>query len=170
MSAILDLFDGMAARAYNQTSRLGASLDMITDRVSTTGMLFILSHLYPAYQIPIIVSVALDIFSHWTQVDSTYASGGVSHKASAGSRSAILKIYYSKVGLFSFCFGAEAFVVGVYWVHFEPWLMEVAALKGFLYLMGALFLIKQFFHAVQLLYAMATVADLDLEEKRKAVQ
>ena len=55
-------------------------------------------------------------------------------------------------------------------MHFEPWLMEVAALKGFLYLMGALFLIKQFFHAVQLLYAMATVADLDLEEKRKAVQ
>ena len=46
-SAILDLFDGMAARHFNQTSRLGASLDMITDRISTTGMLFILSNLYP---------------------------------------------------------------------------------------------------------------------------
>jgi len=34
-----DLFDGIAARKFNQTSQYGAVLDMITDRVSTTGFI-----------------------------------------------------------------------------------------------------------------------------------
>lgn len=32
ISCILDVFDGMAARALNQTSKFGAVLDMVTDR------------------------------------------------------------------------------------------------------------------------------------------
>ena len=32
ISAILDVADGMAARAFNQTSKLGGVLDMVTDR------------------------------------------------------------------------------------------------------------------------------------------
>lgn len=37
-----DLFDGMAARKYNQCSSFGGLLDMVTDRCSTLGLLFIL--------------------------------------------------------------------------------------------------------------------------------
>ena len=33
ISAILDVADGMAARAFNQTSKLGGVLDMVTDRL-----------------------------------------------------------------------------------------------------------------------------------------
>lgn len=32
MSAFLDVADGYAARAFNQSSRFGAVLDMVTDR------------------------------------------------------------------------------------------------------------------------------------------
>ena len=35
ISFILDAFDGMVARAAHQTSKLGATLDMVTDRIST---------------------------------------------------------------------------------------------------------------------------------------
>jgi len=37
-----DLFDGMAARRFNQCSSFGGMLDMVTDRCSTLGLLFIL--------------------------------------------------------------------------------------------------------------------------------
>lgn len=41
-SFILDLFDGIAARKFNQCSDFGGLLDMITDRCSTLGLFFIL--------------------------------------------------------------------------------------------------------------------------------
>lgn len=41
-SFILDLFDGMAARKFDQCSEFGGLLDMVTDRCSTLGLLFVL--------------------------------------------------------------------------------------------------------------------------------
>lgn len=41
-SFIGDLFDGMVARKYNQTSTFGGLMDMVTDRCSTTGLLCVL--------------------------------------------------------------------------------------------------------------------------------
>jgi phosphatidylglycerophosphate synthase len=41
-SFIADLFDGMAARKFNQCSEFGGLLDMITDRCSTLGLFFVL--------------------------------------------------------------------------------------------------------------------------------
>lgn len=32
LSAFLDAFDGMAARAFNQSTKFGAVLDMVSDR------------------------------------------------------------------------------------------------------------------------------------------
>lgn len=43
-----DLFDGMAARRLNQCSSFGGLLDMVTDRCSTLGLLFILYGEYGA--------------------------------------------------------------------------------------------------------------------------
>ena len=43
-----DLFDGMAARKFNQCSTFGGLLDMVTDRCSTLGLLFILYGEYGA--------------------------------------------------------------------------------------------------------------------------
>ena len=45
-SFVGDLFDGMAARKFKQESSFGGLLDMVTDRCSTTGLLYILSTEY----------------------------------------------------------------------------------------------------------------------------
>ena len=41
-----DLVDGYVARAFNQSSKYGGVLDMVTDRVSTCGFLALLGQLY----------------------------------------------------------------------------------------------------------------------------
>ena len=63
-----DVVDGYIARACNQSSRFGGVLDMVTDRVSTCGFLFMLSHLYPEWKFMLTMLVCLDIFSHWFHV------------------------------------------------------------------------------------------------------
>jgi phosphatidylglycerophosphate synthase len=40
------MFDGMAARKYNQCSTFGGLIDMVTDRCSTAGLLCVLSREY----------------------------------------------------------------------------------------------------------------------------
>ncbi len=45
-SQLLDAFDGMAARAFNQCSKFGAVLDMVCDRASNAVLLAILGHFY----------------------------------------------------------------------------------------------------------------------------
>ena len=52
-------------RALGQTSELGRVLDMVTDRVSTTGLCVVLAHLYPAYLAHFCALIFLDLFSHW---------------------------------------------------------------------------------------------------------
>ena len=47
-SFVLDLFDGLAARKWDQCSAFGGLLDMITDRCSTAGLLCVLSREYAA--------------------------------------------------------------------------------------------------------------------------
>lgn len=41
---------------------------MVTDRVSTLGLLVVLSHLYPSYLLGFIALIVIDIMSHWFHV------------------------------------------------------------------------------------------------------
>lgn len=41
---------------------------MVTDRVSTMGLLVVLSHLYPSYLLGFISLMVIDIMSHWFHV------------------------------------------------------------------------------------------------------
>ena len=63
-----DVVDGYIARLFNQSSKYGGILDMITDRVSTCGFLTLLSSLYPSYSFYFIMLIVLDISSHWFHV------------------------------------------------------------------------------------------------------
>jgi phosphatidylglycerophosphate synthase len=45
-SFVGDLFDGMAARKFDQCSSYGGLIDMVTDRCSTAGLLCVLSREY----------------------------------------------------------------------------------------------------------------------------
>jgi CDP-diacylglycerol--inositol 3-phosphatidyltransferase len=101
MNFIGDLFDGYVARQLHQTSMFGSVLDMITDRCSTTGLLYILSNEYiiddtssnknssnssiiPIYRTLFLFLLILDISSHWVQMHSTLALHSTS---STGSNS-----------------------------------------------------------------------------------
>merc|ERR1712194_25533 len=81
-SFVLDLFDGMAARYFNQCSALGGVLDMVTDRCSTAGLLMILSwnEHYPQYRLYLLMCVVLDFGSHWCAMYAA-ATGGAHHKS-----------------------------------------------------------------------------------------
>ena len=47
LAGLFDMFDGMAARKFNQSTDFGAVLDMVCDRASDAVILAILGSLYP---------------------------------------------------------------------------------------------------------------------------
>jgi phosphatidylglycerophosphate synthase len=63
-----DVVDGYVARFFDQCSKYGGILDMVTDRVSTAGFLVVLSNLYPDYSFAFTMLLVLDIGSHWFHV------------------------------------------------------------------------------------------------------
>lgn len=118
VSFVLDLFDGMAARRFNQTSKFGAVLDMVTDRCSTAVMLNVLAHLYagshPLAFDAFVALMVLDVASHWVQMK---AAGKMHHKSS--SQNFIVRFYYSQYWFFGYCcVGAEFFYILMYAYYF----------------------------------------------------
>ena len=70
VSCILDVFDGMAARALGQESKFGAVLDMVTDRCATACLLCFLSTTYPNWSLLIMFLITLDFSSHYIHMYS----------------------------------------------------------------------------------------------------
>lgn len=64
----LDAVDGVTARYFNQCSKFGALLDMLTDRMSTAVLLIVLALLYPSMWGVFAFLIVLDIVSHWFQM------------------------------------------------------------------------------------------------------
>lgn len=104
LSASLDAFDGLAARLFNQSSVFGSILDMLTDRVSTMGILMTLGHLYVDYFFVFQMLLVIDIVSHWVHFFSASLQGKVSHKISDRQTNPLMRLYYeSKLVLTSVC-------------------------------------------------------------------
>lgn len=113
-----DLFDGWAARKFNQCSSFGGVLDMVTDRCSTAGLLFLLAGDYgpvdallalPVCRISFLLLMLLDVSSHWVQMHSTLALG-VHHKSAEGNegKSFLVRWFYKYYWFFGYlCVGAE---------------------------------------------------------------
>lgn len=137
LSAFLDAFDGLAARAFNQSTKFGALLDQLTDRVGTLCLMMVstgktttlhcqfclfiqtLGHFYPSYLFAFQVSAAVDISSHWMHGQVSLMSGKTSHKSIDLSGNSILRLYYqNKAVLFGMCFANEAFYVALYMLYF----------------------------------------------------
>ncbi|CCI40185.1 unnamed protein product [Albugo candida] len=111
-----DYFDGLFARWLNQCSSFGAVLDMVTDRCSTAGLLFILAHLYPAKSIYFLYILLLDFSSHWMHM---YSSRG-HHKTGLHERNFLLRVYYGCYPLFGYCcVGSEVFYMLLYILAFD---------------------------------------------------
>lgn len=49
-------------------------------RLSTTGLLLILSLRFPKWYFAFLLLISLDIFSHWLQMYSSLVAGDISHK------------------------------------------------------------------------------------------
>lgn len=122
VSCLLDALDGYAARYFEQSTRFGAVLDMVTDRCTTACLLVFLGSAFPRWAIVFQGLISLDLASHYVHMYATLAMGGsdTSHKAVDKSRSWILNLYYTnKTVLFLFCALNEIFFIALYLLSFS---------------------------------------------------
>ncbi|KAK3933725.1 CDP-alcohol phosphatidyltransferase-domain-containing protein [Diplogelasinospora grovesii] len=122
VSCLLDALDGYAARYFEQSTRFGAVLDMVTDRCTTACLLVFLSSAFPRWAIIFQGLIALDMASHYMHMYATLAMGGSSesHKNVDKSRSWILNLYYTnRTVLFMLCLFNETFFIALYLLAFS---------------------------------------------------
>ncbi|KAG5951776.1 hypothetical protein E4U53_002274 [Claviceps sorghi] len=126
ISCLLDAVDGYAARVFEQSTRFGAVLDMVTDRCTTSCLLVFLSSAFPRWAILFQGLIALDFASHYMHMYATLVVGGSdsSHKNIDKSQNWLLNLYYTnKAVLFTLCALNELFFIGLYLLAFSsPWL------------------------------------------------
>ena len=156
ISEILDAFDGMAARKFNQSTNFGAVLDMVCDRASDAVILAFLGALYPQYGIIFYGDILLDLTSHWYQMYAALSMG--EHHKKIKNRFELLNIYYgNKTVLFTLCAGNGLFMGVCYLTYFETQLGFTASviviMRILLVITGILFAIKKVMSVLQLISA-----------------
>jgi CDP-diacylglycerol--inositol 3-phosphatidyltransferase len=131
VSCLLDALDGYAARYYEQSTRFGAVLDMVTDRCTTSCLLVFLSTAFPRWIIIFQGLIALDLASHYMHMYATLSTGNnESHKNVDKSTSRILNMYYTnKSVLFTVCALNEVFFIALYLLSFSSPLLSPSLLQ-----------------------------------------
>ncbi|KAK9819002.1 hypothetical protein WJX74_001461 [Apatococcus lobatus] len=183
---VCDDLDGRFARLFNQTSKVGAVLDMVTDRISTSGLLVILGGLYPHWSFTCAALCMLDISSHWFQMVATSTLGANSHK-DTNSQSWLIRLYYrQRIFMGVCCISCEILYLSVYllrWDAYWQWpcfhlplpasLLNLSGLKSSdpipLALITAAasipwFTLKQIINVVQLKAAMLQLVQYDIQQ------
>ena len=172
ISFILDAFDGMVARAAHQTSKLGATLDMVTDRISTAGLLAVLSGFYPDYSTYFVYLIMLDVGSHWLQTHFGFLVNikNDNHK-NLGEKFFLLRLYYTNRNVLGVvCLGAEVFLLLLYFNHFYPKFLENPFFLGFFYVNFAIYVFKQIISIIQIFGASSRIAVWDAKEATEKLQ
>ena len=172
ISFILDAFDGMVARAAHQTSKLGATLDMVTDRISTAVLLAVLSGFYPDYSTYFVYLIMLDVGSHWLQTHSGFLVNikNDNHK-NLGEKFFLLRLYYTNRNVLGVvCLGAEVFLLLLYFNHFYPKFLENPFFLGFFYVNFAIYVFKQIISIIQIFGASSRIAVWDAKEATEKLQ
>ncbi|KAI9796584.1 MAG: CDP-diacylglycerol-inositol 3-phosphatidyltransferase [Candelina submexicana] len=132
ISCLLDALDGVAARYFEQSTRFGAVLDMVTDRCTTACLLVFLSSAWPRWALLFQGLISLDLASHYMHMYATLSMGGSgqSHKTVDKSRSRILNLYYNnKNVLFAFCALNELFFIALYLLSFSSPILSPSLLQ-----------------------------------------
>lgn len=169
-SCLLDALDGHAARYYNQTSRFGAVLDMVTDRCTTSSLICFLCVLYPDYALIFQLLVSLDLASHYMHMYATLQTGGKSHKNIDKESSFLLNLYYTnRKVLFSICAFNELFYIALYLYYFPLYNITISGVPysaaGVLAaICFPFYLFKQLTNIIQLKRASVMLAQLDVED------
>lgn len=152
LSFVLDALDGHMARKLNQCSRLGAVLDMVTDRFSTAALCTILVVLSgnqnKILQLLFVFLNILDFVSHWLRMYVSLVVGSNSHKNLSDDSPALLKLYYgNRMFMGVLCVGNELFYVFLY----ALWSGLAIVPYWFLYAVVApLWFMKQVMNVIQL--------------------
>mmetsp|Transcript_12246 Transcript_12246/g.17965 ORF Transcript_12246/g.17965 Transcript_12246/m.17965 type:complete len:221 (-) Transcript_12246:2143-2805(-) len=158
-----DLFDGLAARKFNQCSTFGGLLDMVTDRCSTLGILYVLGNLQDHMRLVYLFAIVLDISSHWCQMYSSIGQGHHKSSESNEGRNFLVQWYYKYYFFFGYlCVGAEFTYILAYILHYlstDSTLYEVA-LGAFRLCLPGCFM-KQIINIFQLSSACYVVAMQD---------
>ncbi|KAM7532950.1 hypothetical protein Aperf_G00000127690 [Anoplocephala perfoliata] len=169
LSALLDAFDGHAARLLNQSTKFGAMLDMLSDRCTTMCLLFTLGTFYPRYLFVFQLSASIDIASHWLHVHTSIQSGIASHKTINLDGNPLLRIYYNnRPVLFTMCAGNELFYGMLYLLHFSdgPKFLGIGMFYWILCPSALISILKTFISLVHLYAASVNIAALDTAERR----
>jgi CDP-diacylglycerol--inositol 3-phosphatidyltransferase len=184
-SFVGDLVDGMVARQLHQTSSFGGVLDMITDRCSTTGLLYVLAAEYtamdeelplPFFRLTFLALLLLDIASHWCQMYSSL-SVGAHHKSEAGNagKNVLVRWFYAYYWFFGYlCVGAEFTYILLYVRR------HLDAVEAYSFLLSNVLntvlaicipgcIAKQCVNVMQLTSACHTIAQYDADQRNKQV-
>lgn len=167
-SQFLDMFDGWAARKFNQSTKFGAMLDMVTDRCSTIGLLLSISQRKPEYTMYCHILIWLDICSHWCHMLATLQSGSNSHKL-VNSGPWILRTYY-RVHWFmvALIVGAEGFPCCYYLSTFEDMKLKYNPYLTYLMIFYLpLFTLKHIINVIQFAHASLMLDDCPEQTPRK---
>ncbi|XP_071943981.1 CDP-diacylglycerol--inositol 3-phosphatidyltransferase-like isoform X2 [Antedon mediterranea] len=172
LSGFLDAFDGHAARHYNQSTKFGAMLDQLTDRLALMCFCIGLSVLYPDYYFFFQLNCALDIASHWLHLHQSNLSGRTSHKLIDLSGNPILRIYYtSKPVLFIMCCGNEMFFGMLYLLYFAEGpklLLDMGLYRLLMYISLPIMLLKALISLIHLITASKNMVAIDMAERSKS--
>ncbi len=167
-----DNWDGYAARKLDQHTKFGAALDMVEDRIATTGLCLILAQLYPELTFVLILLITLDIGSHYYLVYLTAAQGEKSHKEQAtASEYRLLKLYYGNAHVMRFLvIGNEVVYFCLYILYYtadfrHSWsTWDSGFWQIFLVIHIPMWLLKQFINILQLKSSTTQIASIDAKE------
>ncbi|KAA0185310.1 hypothetical protein HAZT_HAZT010809 [Hyalella azteca] len=172
LSGFLDAFDGHAARAFNQSTKFGGMLDMLTDRCGTMCLIACLGTFYPKYLFWFQLSITIDIACHWLHLHTSLLEGRTSHKSSAANPNFILQIYYtSRPVLFLMCSGNELFYASLYLVNFTEGpsvFFGVGLWRLLSYVLLPVGVFKSILALMQGYYAALNLGNIDMQERAKA--
>lgn len=153
-------------------------MDMLTDRLSTLGLLYVLSGDYqprdeefgfPVYRLTFLILIALDIASHWSQMFST-AILGAHHKGddANAARNFFVRLYYGNYIFFGYlCVATEILYIAAYAFQFTDGMTSHTLLRAVLWFSFPGCLLKQLVNMIQLFSACYAVALKDAKSKIK---
>ncbi|KAK6636404.1 hypothetical protein RUM43_010065 [Polyplax serrata] len=164
LSALLDAFDGHAARYFNQSTKFGAILDQLTDRCGTMGLLVVLCQFYPTYLFWFQIVMVIDIACHWIYLHSSLLQGKTSHKFVDLSENAVMRLYYTnRQVLFFMCATNELFFASLYLLNFTAGPFKVFKILS--YVTAPFMIIKNFISLVHLCVACKNISIIDVKER-----
>ncbi|KAI8442319.1 hypothetical protein MSG28_005856 [Choristoneura fumiferana] len=172
-SALLDAFDGHAARYFNQSTKFGGMLDQLTDRAGTAGLMMTLATFYPQYTFWFQMSMAIDITCHWLYLHTVTLQGKVSHKFIDMSGNPIMRLYYTnKNVLFFMCAGNEAFYAALYVMYFYtgPTVLGIGLFKLIALISMPVAVVKAGISVLHGIVASLNIATIDVNERAALAQ